>query len=202
MKTALVIGNGPSLADIPNSFLDKYPTFGANRIYLKYTPTYYSFFDPLWMGNYIDDIIALDCEHKHIDARLADKVPGCHSIKQLGSYQFSITPLEYVFGGYTVTYINLQLAYYYGFDRIGLIGVDHFYAPHGLPETQQMGKDLNHFDPDYYSDGDEWMQPELRLTMPAYKLAKHFYEKNGGEIINITPDSKLDVFEKRDWHDF
>ena len=202
MKTCLIIGNGPSLADIPNEFLDKYPTFGSNRIYLKYTPTYYAFVDRLWVGNYIDDIVALDCDYKHIRENHAHKVPGAIPIKQLGSYQFSIHPLRYVFGGHTITYVNLQLAYYYGFRKIGLIGVDHYYVKEGELETKQKGKDQSHFTKDYYSDDDEWIMPDLKLTEPAYLVAKRFYEAHGGKVINITPGSKLNVFERQDWHDW
>jgi len=36
--TAVVICNGPSLADVPNDWLSKFTTFGANRVFLKYSP--------------------------------------------------------------------------------------------------------------------------------------------------------------------
>jgi hypothetical protein len=204
VKTCLIIGNGPSLADIPNEFLDKYPSFGSNRIYLKYTPTYYAFVDRLWVGNYIDDIVKLDCKYKHIRQEHAHKVQGAIPIKHVGGYQFSIYPLRYVFGGHTITYVNMQLAYYYGFRRVLLVGVDHFYHKQGALETKQKGKEqgLSHFTKDYYSEDDEWIMPDVRLTEPAYRLAKHWFEGHEGEIINLTPGTKLDVFEKQDWHDW
>ena len=34
-ETCLIIGNGPSLANIPLKFLKKYASFGTNRIYLR-----------------------------------------------------------------------------------------------------------------------------------------------------------------------
>ncbi|MEK0326705.1 MAG: hypothetical protein QQN63_13485, partial [Nitrosopumilus sp.] len=36
--TAVVICNGPSLASVSNEWLDQFPTFGSNRVWLKYTP--------------------------------------------------------------------------------------------------------------------------------------------------------------------
>jgi len=33
-------------------------------------------------------------------------------------------------------------------------------------------------------------------------VAKRFYEAHGGKVINITPGSKLNVFERQDWHDW
>ena len=42
-ETALVIGNGPSLSDMPLGFLTMYHSFGTNRIYLLdgFMPDYY-----------------------------------------------------------------------------------------------------------------------------------------------------------------
>lgn len=38
----VVIGNGPSLNDIPDSFLDRFPTFGCNTFHMRgYKPTYF-----------------------------------------------------------------------------------------------------------------------------------------------------------------
>ena len=45
-KKILVLGNGPSINDIEFDRLDKsIPTFGVNRIWLKYNPTWYFFHD-------------------------------------------------------------------------------------------------------------------------------------------------------------
>jgi hypothetical protein len=82
-----------------------------------------------------------------------------------------------VFG--TTTYVELQIAAYMGFKTILLVGCDHFYDvedPHG-----------QHF----YEQG-----------KVAYMVAKSEYERLEKEIINITPNSHLDVFETgniEDW---
>ena len=53
-ETCLIIGNGPSLNDVPLEFLHKYPSFGTNRIYLKegFTPTYYCSVNPLVISQF------------------------------------------------------------------------------------------------------------------------------------------------------
>ena len=190
-KTCLIIGNGPSLANVPNEFLAKYPTFGSNRIYLKFTPDYYSYVDKLFVGLYIDDIKKLASKEKFIRANYASQVPGAHPIHQIGGYDFSFRPLEYVHGGYTITYVNLQLAFFYGFERVGLIGVDHDY---GAKDAKDW-----HFTPDYYSMNDPYKRQNLGETEPSYRLAKQVYELSGREIINLTNGSKLDVFRREDW---
>jgi len=202
MKTCLIIGNGPSLAQIPNEFLAKYTTWGSNRVFLKYTPDFYAVVDRLLVGNYIEDIKMRECMMKFIRREHASNVPGSIPVQQVGGYGFSLYPLQYVVGGHTITYVMLQLAYHYGFRRIGLIGVDHYYVQEGQLETKQKGKDQSHFTPDYYSDDDEWIMPDVRLTEPFYKMAKGIYEENDGLIINLTPGSKLDVFPKEDWRDW
>lgn len=203
MKTCLIIGNGPSLAGVPNEFLAKYPTFGSNRVYLKYTPDYYAFCDPLWLGRYLDDIRALECKEKFIHWRFATKVPGSKPLfNQAGRREFSYEPLTWVHDGNTVTFILLQLAYFYGFERALLIGVDHYYGYDGEPATHQTGKESAHFTPDYYDDDVTYWRPDLSKTTRAYKLAKKAYEDAGREIINITPGTHLEVFARGDWHDW
>lgn len=199
MKTCLIIGNGPSLKDIPNSFLEDYPTFGSNRVYLKYTPDYYSFVDKLWVGNYIEDIKALASKKKFIRNTYAHLVPGSYPIRQMGGYAFSFNPLVYVHGGFTITYINLQLAFYYGFEKVGLIGVDHYYTMEGPAHTHQTGPDKSHFTPDYYQETDTWCRPDIKLNEPSYRIAKEVFESAGRRIVNLTPGSHLDIFDKEDW---
>jgi hypothetical protein len=203
VKTALIIGNGPSLADIPVGFLAKYPTFGSNRVYLKYTPDYYAFCDPLWIEHYIDDIAELECKEKFIHHRYAQLVPGAHPLYNVGTRGlFSFNPLKWIHDGNTVTYVHLQLAYYYGFERVGLIGVDHNYGYEGKPGTKQTGKEKAHFTDDYYDDNVTYWRPNLEKTTASYLKAKQVYTEAGRKIVNITPGTHLDIFEKEDWYDW
>ena len=58
-KTGLIICNGPSLRDVPNKFLKKYPNFGLNNIWLRenFTPDYYIACDPLAIRASIAEIL-------------------------------------------------------------------------------------------------------------------------------------------------
>jgi hypothetical protein len=200
MKTCLIIGNGPSLADIPNSFLDKYPTFGSNRIYLKYTPDYYAFCDKLWIKHYIEDIKKLTCKEKWIYWQYAHYVPGSIPIyNNARRREFSYEPPHWLHDGCTVTFVHLQIAFWHGFERVGLIGVDHYYGYDTKPYAVRTGKENAHFTPDYYDDHVSYWSPNLERTTGSYEIAKEAYEKVGRKIINITPGSHLDVFDKEDW---
>ena len=199
-KTCLVIGNGPSLADIPNEFLDKYPTFGSNRVYLKYTPDHYAFCDKLWIMHYLDEIKELKCKEKWIRWEFAPLVPGSYPIyNDPRRREFSYEPLKWLHDGCTVTFVLLQIAFYHGFERVGLVGIDHYYGYDGKPGTKQTGKEGAHFTTDYYDDNVTYWCPNLKRTTYAYNLAKKAYEDAGRETINITPGTHLDVFEKQDW---
>lgn len=204
MKTCLVIGNGPSLKDMPLDFLRKYPTFGSNRIYLLdgFTPTYYACVNPLVVQQSATEIDALKCEEKYInsmclDGNIKDAIP----LYSVPMRIFSDDPLRMIYEGYTVTYVLLQLAFWKGFERVGLVGVDHSYRYEGKPneECEAHGVDPNHFHPAYFSGGMLWNNPDLAESERSYKMARAAFEKAGRRVVNLTPGSKLEIFEREDW---
>lgn len=198
-EVGLVIGNGPSLKDVPLDFLQMYPSFGTNRIYLLdgFTPTYYCSVNPLMINQHVDEINEVQSEAKFISAAFAEKIGGSVPITSIGSALFSYSPAVYIYEGHTVTYVCLQLAYWCGFQTVLLVGVDHRYQYLGSPNQRatMIGDDPNHFSPDYFK-GKQWHNPDLARSAAAYRLAKEAYEKNGRRIINLTANTALDVFEK------
>jgi len=201
-ETCVIIGNGPSLKDVPLSFLDKYPTFGSNRIYLlsDFTPTYYAAVNPLVISQYSEEISAITCT-KFIRSSLARLIDGATPIKSSKNpFGFSVSPYISISEGYTVTYVLMQLAYYMGFTRALLVGVDHRYTYHGKPNQMMYanGRDTNHFSEEYFADDVQWNNPDLEKSARAYQVAKIVYEGAGREIINLTPGTALDVFEREE----
>lgn len=200
-ETCIIIGNGPSLNDIPNEFLHAYPTFGTNRIYLRedFTPTYYASVNPLVIEQSIEEISLMDAV-KFIRHTLAHKIPGAIPLKSAGFWTFSADPLQFVFEGYTVTYVCMQLAFWMGFSNVLLVGVDHYFETNGKPNEQQKmeGDDPNHFSADYFK-GTEWNLPDLENSERAYSIAKRVYNKAGRQIYNCTTRSALDIFPREDW---
>lgn len=189
----IIAGNGPSLRSVPMDFLKQYPTFGTNRCYLKFTPTYYTVINSLVINQYRDEINALPT------MKFARAGMGIRGAQLASSTQdnFSLEPLKWVNEGYTVTYVCLQLAYWMGFRQVFLVGLDHRYEFDGKPnERKRMdGADPNHFDPDYFK-GAEWQNPDLANSEKYYLCARAVYEADGRMIINLTPNTALDVFQK------
>ncbi len=188
-ETGIVVGNGPSLNAVPVEFLNKYPSFGTNLIYLheSFVPTYYIAVDPSNVrGDYYERVNALP-SIKIIGHKLAKNIPGCIWLQTNSAQQkFQKTPFSNpIWEGYSVTYVVLQVAYRMGFKTILLVGVDHRYH----------GKGNDHFHPDY-EVGWNWVEHDMTKSIPAYQLAYRYYTVEGRRIINLTPGSDLHVFEK------
>lgn len=201
----IVIGNGPSLKNVPEDFLNQYTTFGANRIYLRYTPTFLSVVNPLVMeqfGEEIDDFPGV----KFITEKHAYQMKNVVPLNSLALPHFSKNPAHGVYEGFTVTYVNLQLAYFFEYKTVLLVGVDHRFVFDGAPNEEKVSQtdDPNHFSADYFGKGVRWNNPDLEGSARAYQMAKTVYEADGRKIINLTEGSALDVFHKGkigDWYE-
>jgi len=199
-QTCIIIGNGPSLRKIPRAFLEKYPTFGTNKIFLLdgFTPTYYAAVNPLVIEQNEARITEIRNDGVFLAAHAGIEGEGVYPLYSAGIPTFSRNPDKWIYEGFTVTYVCMQLAYYMGFNVCLLVGVDHSYRYEGKPnqEVVASGPDPNHFHPDYFNDGVRWHNPDLKRSEQAYRMAKTVFEADGRRIINLTPGSKLDVFEK------
>jgi len=182
----IVIGNGPSLNDVPLNFLYKYPTFGVNQIWRKFEPTYYVAVHKE-ISVFAEQINALNSS-KFITDKI-DTIKDCqklHSVR-MGFYKKpDHGKTWYVWEGWSTIFVCLQIAYWLGFRVVLLVGLDHdksgpfadnYYD--GLPDEHKIIENKN---PD--------------KLLPAFKLAKQYYEADGRRIINLTPNTKEPVFEK------
>lgn len=219
-ERCFIIGNGPSLNEIDLTKLKNETTFGVNAIYTNYSkmgflPTYYV----------VEDIFVAEDRKEEINSM---KGP----IKFFGNYlrycfedndstnwmnvrfryddysnfpHFSKDCLRQLWTGGTVSYLNLQLAFYMGFQKVYLVGFDHSYT---IPERDEIkgteiissGDDLNHFNKDYFGKGKRWHDPMVDRMEIAYKKAKDSYEEDGRKVYNATVGGKLEVFDRVDFN--
>lgn len=210
-ETALVIGNGPSLDKTPlEQLAAKYKSFGANKIYDSYThpdfiPTYWTCVDTLMM----EDCITMVNTHPEFNPiKFVPRefpIKGANLLNVKIGQPFSLKADEYVVLGGTVTMVNLQLAYYMGFTTVLLVGVDHRYprrSMDGAPGSQFIGDgiDEGHFRSKhgaYFENGKRYNRPELAATGGvSYPIARQAYEQAKRKIINLTPHTALEAFEK------
>lgn len=197
-ETCLIIGNGPSLKDVPLTFLKKYPTLGSNRIYIlsDFVPTYLTCINPVVLEQFFYDFDGVKTT-KFIRAGYDHLVSGSLPLHSSAFPMFSKNPSVCVYEGFTVTFVSMQLAWWMGFTTVLLVGVDHRFTFSGVPNQEMKADavDVNHFDPNYFS-GCQWNNPDLEGSEHAYKIAYNVYKQDGRKIINLTQGTALEVFER------
>lgn len=210
-RRGFVIGNGPSLRTADLSRLKSDICIASNKIYLAFDetdwrPEYLTCSDKLvWakiqpdLPGRFKEIIAIST----LDLRLAaiPVVVGRH----LGGHAavaegFSLDCGRGIFGGRTVTYVNLQLAAHLGLNPIYLIGCDHYYL--GESDVDASGKIIthsvtsNHFSPNYRSPGEKVNSAPIAEMNAAFSVGRQVAEAHGIRILNATRGGHLEVFDR------
>jgi len=198
-EVAVIIGNGPSLDTTPLEALKrKYLTFGSNMIYRKpFQPEYYCIIDEEMM----QACLPLPYEFRATKFIRAEAGIG-EPIYPIVANGFSTDISNFIVMGGTVTYALLQIAFYMGIGTVLLVGVDHHYPQTGKLKGQfkATDQDPDHFQPadgkPYFLRARTFNAPELEGTRKNYMIAEELFRKAGRRIVNLTPGTKLDVFEK------
>lgn len=208
-QRCFIIGNGPSLRKMDLAPLRDEITFGLNRIYLLFdslgfATTYYVSTNRYVMEQCAEDIAKLPCP-KFIGWKGRDVIPFTSRtmfVRPRNGPRFCTdVATEGVWEGATVTYMAMQIAYYMGFQKVILIGVDHSFQTKGTPRQLVVsgGDDPDHFHPNYFGKGFQWQLPDLETSELAYTLARREFELAGREIMDATVGGKLQVFPKVDY---
>jgi hypothetical protein len=221
-EKAVIIGNGPSLNKTDFNLLKDVHTFGVNGIFyaddrLPKPLSYYVVEDTKVFEENTEAVLEYGKKAGTIilPTMYKKKCPDPSFITFFrmnggfynaggpdeGRPRFSVDATEALYCGQSVTYINLQLAYWMGFSEVGLIGMDFSYAlpdgtvVNGIHYTSQ-GDDPNHFDPRYFGAGKTWKDPKLNRVGANYSLAKAMYEADGRKVVNCTVGGALEIFER------
>lgn len=226
-KRAFIIGNGPSLRTEDLDRLQGEITFACNKVYLAFDktawrPTYYSVVDELVARNNRDIIAKLPltkimsmCVRKYFHASEADmwiwELPVRSYFRPETDensgvvHPFSENLLRGFYGGGTVSYQMLQMAFYMGITEVIIIGVDFsFQLPAKTVTTGVQDSsyavalksegEVNHFHPDYRKPGEAWAIPHMPGQIRAYRSALKHFQAAGRRIINASRQTKLEVF--------
>lgn len=221
-KRCFIIGTGPSLRISDLDKLKNEITIASNKIYLafEYTdwrPTYYTINDSVVAKNNREIIASLP--YCKIAGRCTEPIFGNdptflyfegvnEKVKEEEAYYppFSKDIVQYIGGGYTVTYVNIQLAYYLGIREVYLIGIDFsFKVPSVKHPDAHYGEviisegEINHFLPNYRKAGETWTVPRLDFQRIAFQKAKTEFDHVGRKIFNASRSTKLDVFPRVDF---
>jgi hypothetical protein len=221
-RRCFIIGNGPSLARTDLGMLRSEITFATNGFFLKmpeldWSPTYYVVEDHLVGEDRALELTALSGTTKLFPASLAYAIPPDENTIYFDhrprksypdGFDFSFDADVNTYTGGTVTFTCMQLAAYFGFQEIYLIGVD---ADYSIPadaalsgggrvkEIDMRSDDPNHFHPDYFGKGKRWHEPNVDVMLGAYAEARRATEARGVSIVNATVGGKLEVFPRIDY---
>jgi hypothetical protein len=189
---------------------DEY-TFGLNRIYLlfpklNFTTTFFVCVNYHVIKQFASDIEKLPMPkfiswHSRRNIKFTSDTMYLRISNDIEN-TFSKNPYNKIWDGATVTYAAIQLAYFLGFTKVYLIGVDHNFSTTGKPHSliTSQSEDPNHFDPNYFAKGFQWQLPDLETSEKAYKKALQTFTENNREIYDATIDGKLNIFPKTDYY--
>jgi len=222
-ERCFIVGNGPSLNRTDLRKLDNDISIAVNGIFYKtdetgFRPTYYVVEDRCVMADNRERINAYQADFKFFPSIYSDQISQRDNTAffqmNRGLYEktspnfeiprFSTDFSERAYCGQSVTYINLQLAYYMGFKEVYLIGLDFSYE---IPQSaiingnviESTEDDPNHFHPDYFGKGKKWNDPKLHNVLKNLQLAKMMFEWSDRSIFNATKGGKLELFERTDY---
>lgn len=188
--------NGPSLNDIPLEKLKGEIVFGLNRGYLKedLPITYLVTMVKRVVQQYGEEIAKVPC--KVLFTNLISVPHACPT--PFGSDTFQTDLYKPLHRGHTVTYPTMQIAYGMGFDRVYLIGCDHSFSYENTVEDEthhraviSTGDDPNHFHPDYFGKGANWLPYSPKMVEKNFKEARVAFEKDNRLLMNVSTFTKL-----------
>ena len=99
--------------------------------------------------------------------------------------------LRFFWGG-TVSYLNLQLAYYMGFSEVYVLGMDMDYQVPTEKSNVMVSNapDDNHVHPLWFGPGKRWHDPRLDRMKIAFERAKQAFDRAGRGVYNATVGGK------------
>lgn len=213
-KRCFVVGNGPSLNQTNLDLLENEVSIASNAIFLlfdrtKFRPTYWTVEDHFVAQDRADEINRMRGFTKIVPMhcrpwlRPDEDTINIHFPRRYPGFPRFSRHLEWLgWCGHSVSYLNLQLAYYLGCTEVYLVGMDHQYSFEKKDARERgyaivsEGEDPNHFDPSYFGRGYRWHEPRLDGIEEAFRLARSVFEAEGRIIKNATVGGALEVFPR------
>jgi len=214
-ERCFILGTGPSLKGVNPDLLSNEITFGLNflnrsEIMEHIVPTYYCFFDNSFYEQHINETISIIEKNNKTTFFLrhkAKEIVENYNLKnkniyyqycnlyQHGNY-IRVDMTRNMTAPFNVVVGCIQTAIYMGFKEIFLLGVDfttfasskeeHCYDKGTSPQRKiSLGKDLK-----FYS-----------IVCSQHYALEQYAIENGIKIYNLSENSLLDAYEKRNIND-
>jgi hypothetical protein len=194
-ELAIIACNGPGLNNVNCPEISKHVVFGLNRGYLKedLRITYLVTEDPTIEQQFRREMEALKCEAKFSNGLHGDDVVKIFPVSMKPCFTPDISGK--IWGGNSVTFAALQVAFYLGCDPVYIVGMDHHIRYDRAKKRghlfENKGEDPNHFRPDYFGKGVRYNHQNLEYVEGGYKLAAEAYASAGRRLRNASYPTAL-----------
>ena len=201
MKTICCIGTGPSLTQQQaDTARDKgFELYACNNaIQLAPDASLLYGCNYEWWKHYHQEVKDLPCE-KWTTHRKAARHFGLNWIEE--TYEWGLSnDVTIIHHGHGSGYSLVSMAYRAGADRIVLLGYDMKYASNYDGKQQKEGSTPRHFFGEYPKSMQHWPSVQVKdgIHVELVDLYRSIKEQGAVEIINCTPDSAIDCFERKD----
>ena len=209
-KRCVIIGNGPSLNKTDLSLLKNEYTFGLNRIYLLFDRLGFETDFLVSSNRYVieqfsDEMLQTNCK-KFFNYKFKKEIKNKDNVSFITATPFGSKYFDNIEKGYmaysgSVTFVAIQLALYFGFSEIILIGFDNNFKNSGPSDKAIKSKksDEDHFDKNYFGKGIVWQLPNYHALNYNFDFVKNFFDqKKHLNIVNCSVGGELHVFERYD----
>tara|TARA_A100001011_G_scaffold364412_2_gene415156 strand:+ start:2192 stop:3061 length:870 start_codon:yes stop_codon:yes gene_type:complete len=206
-KRCIIIGNGPSLNKVNLQLLKNEYTFGLNRVYLLFEKMGFQTDFLVSINRYViqqfhNEMSATKCK-KFYHYRYRNSI-NSNNVTFIPQTIYGLDKFDKVDKGFisysgSVTFLAIQLAIYFGFSQIILVGFDNNFNTKGRSDkaVTSSGDDTDHFDKNYFGQGVIWQLPNYDALDFGFKTVKNYFNKNTDkEIINCTVGGNLYYFQR------
>ena len=188
-ETCVIVGNGPSLSAIPDELLNKYPSFGCNRIWERksFTPDYFVAVDR-WVPSENEEAFA--ALESVVLLPLGFEWPAdyyfMHDYHPMWVMEKDLHPgylREKGIAWVGVTHAMLQLAFFMGFERFLCVGLDNTSTGKHFYEREPVHREV---DPELWDYGFSVLRD---CFIPRV-------------ILNISEETAVESLPRADWRNF
>ncbi|WP_293776316.1 hypothetical protein [uncultured Oxalicibacterium sp.] len=203
-ETAYILGNAPSLMTLDINELMQRESFWCNKSFklkdqgFNYRPKYYFLLEPIGFQQWQQDIIKIEADIKFVGTELYSYIEKTQAelltqqtfialteaSRRTGNLMFedeknfSYDPSICVYDGCTVLLMAVQMAFYMGYSKVLIGGVDLDYSqPYFYGETNSLRR-VEH-------------DPITGYMRQSFLVAKKHFEKNGRILAKITSSPHL-----------
>lgn len=200
--TVACIGTGPSLTmDQVDAARERgMMLFGCNRTFqdVPDLAVLYAINEAFWAHYWFQGLCEYPAEKWTANPQVAEKY-RINYVREQNEPGLSRDP-GYIHHGHGSGYTLVNLAYLMGAERIVLLGYDLRYAPDYNGFDREIGSAPRHYFGEYPSSMQHW--PKMQVVNGVHRELVELYrsieEQGLVEIVNCTPGSAIDCFERAD----